>query len=66
MASLKSLTLTVLPQIQADPVMDRRNRTIAHLEARNRVIKSTCRTFVAIQTSGAEGSSTKVPAEVIR
>ncbi len=32
MASLKSLTLTALPQIQADPVMDRRNRTIAHLE----------------------------------
>jgi hypothetical protein len=30
MASLKSLTLTALPQIQADPV--RRNRTIAHLE----------------------------------
>jgi hypothetical protein len=32
MASLKSLTLTALPQIQADPVMDRRNRTIGHLE----------------------------------
>src|SRR3974390_693183 len=32
MASLKSLTLTTLPPIQPDPVMDRRNRTIAHLE----------------------------------
>ncbi len=30
MASLKSLTLTSLTEIQADPVMDRRNRTIAH------------------------------------
>src|SRR3974390_889893 len=39
MASLKSLTLTTLPQIQADPVMDRRNRTIAHLEEQKRLLQ---------------------------
>ena len=39
MASLKSLTLTALPQIQVDPVMDRRNRTIAHLEEQKRLIQ---------------------------
>ena len=39
MASLKSLTLTALPQIQADPVMDRRNRTIAHLEEQKRLLQ---------------------------
>jgi hypothetical protein len=38
-ASLKSLTLTALPQIQADPVMDRRNRTIAHLEEQKRLLQ---------------------------
>jgi len=39
MASLKSLALTTLPQIQADPVMDRRNRTIAHLEEQKRLLQ---------------------------
>ena len=39
MASLKSLTLTTLPQIQADPVMVRRNRTIAHLEEQKRLLQ---------------------------
>src|SRR3974390_3206475 len=39
MASFKSLTLTALPQIQADPVMDRRNRTIAHLEEQKRLLQ---------------------------
>ena len=39
MASLKSLTLTTLPQIQPDPVMDRRNRTIAHLEEQKRLLQ---------------------------
>src|SRR3974390_3632921 len=39
MASLKSLTLTTLPQIQADPVVDRRNRTIAHLEEQKRLLQ---------------------------
>jgi len=39
MASLKSLTLTTLPQIQADPVMDRRNRTVAHLEEQKRLLQ---------------------------
>ena len=38
MASLKSLTLTTLPQIQVDPVMDRRNRTIAYLEEQKRLL----------------------------
>ncbi len=39
MAFLKSLTLTALPQIQSDPVMDRRNRTIAHLEEQERLLQ---------------------------
>ena len=39
MASLKPLTLTTLPQIQADPVMHRRNRTIAHLEEQKRLLQ---------------------------
>ena len=39
MASLKSLTLTGLPQIQADPVMDRRSRTIVHLEEQKRLLQ---------------------------
>ena len=39
MASLKSLTLTTLPQIQTDPVMDRRNRTVAHLEEQKRLLQ---------------------------
>src|SRR3974377_197280 len=39
MASLKSLTLTALPQIQADPVLARRNRTIAHLEEQKRLLQ---------------------------
>jgi Family of unknown function (DUF6641) len=39
MASLKSLTITTLPQTQADPVMDRRNRTIAHLEEQKRLLQ---------------------------
>jgi len=39
MASLKSLTLTTLLQIQADPIMDRRNRTIAHLEEQKRLLQ---------------------------
>ena len=39
MASLNSLTLTALPQLQADPVMDRRNRTIAHLEEQKRLMQ---------------------------
>ncbi len=39
MASLKSLTLTALPQTQSDPVMDRRNRTIAHLEEQKRLLQ---------------------------
>jgi hypothetical protein len=39
MASFKSLTLTTLSQIQADPVMDRRNRTIAHLEEQKRLLQ---------------------------
>jgi Family of unknown function (DUF6641) len=34
-----SLTITTLPQIQADPVMDRRNRTIAHLEEQKRLLQ---------------------------
>jgi hypothetical protein len=38
MASLKSLTLTALPELQADPVMDRRHRTIAHLEEQKRLL----------------------------
>ena len=38
MASFKSLTLTALPQIQADPVMDRRNRTVVHLEEQKRLL----------------------------
>jgi hypothetical protein len=37
MVSLKSLT--TLPQIQADPVMGRRNRTIAHLEEQKRLLQ---------------------------
>ena len=39
MASLKSLTLTALPQIPIDPVMDRRNSTIAHLEDQKRLLQ---------------------------
>ena len=39
MTALKSLNLTALPQIQADPVMDRRNRTIAHLEEQKRLLQ---------------------------
>jgi hypothetical protein len=39
MASLKSLILIALPQIQADPVMDRRNRTNAHLEEQKRLLQ---------------------------
>ena len=39
MASFKSLTLTALPQIQADLVMDRRSRTIVRLEEQNRLLQ---------------------------
>jgi uncharacterized protein DUF6641 len=39
MASLKSLTLTALPQIQTDPVMDRRNLTVARLEEQKRLLQ---------------------------
>jgi hypothetical protein len=37
--SLSPLTLTTLLQIQADPVTDRRNRTIAHLEEQKRLLQ---------------------------
>ena len=39
MTSLKSLTLTTLPQISSDPVMERRNRTIAHFEEQKRLLQ---------------------------
>ncbi len=39
MASFKSQSLTTLPQMQANPVMDRRNRTIANLEEQKRLLQ---------------------------
>ena len=38
MAHLKSLSFTALPPVEADPVLDRRNRTIARLEEQKQLL----------------------------
>ena len=60
MASLKSLTLTTLPQIQADPVMDRRNRTIAHLEEQKRLLQDPSYTRTVKIWIGKDGERQQV------
>src|SRR3974390_1828520 len=60
MASLKSLTLTVLPQIQADPVMDRRNRTIARLEEQKRLLQDPSYTRITKGWTEKEGERQQV------
>src|SRR3974377_330090 len=60
MASLKSLTLTTLPQIQADPAMDRRNRTIAPLKEQKRLLQDPSYTRTVKIWIGKDGERQQV------
>ena len=44
MVHLKALSFTTLPPVEANPVLDRRNRTIARLEEQKQMLADPTRT----------------------
>ena len=66
MTALKSLTFTTLPQVTANPTLDRRNRIVARLEEQKLLLANPNYTRTVKTTVKKDGKKTVVDGRNLR